>query len=88
MVTFGETGIISDKQFKKLIMDELGLSADDKFRLERASKFTEAKGNPKTMSVDLVHKNIEDRIANNDKMRDDVIKKIAKLMKQEGISDI
>lgn len=85
MVTFGETGIISDKQFKKLIMDELGMSTDDHFRLERVAKFSEAKGNPKTLKVDFVHKNIEERIAMSDKMRDDCIRKISKLMKQEGL---
>lgn len=62
------------------------MGADDHQRLERVAKFSEAKGNPKTLKVDYVHKNIEERIALSDKMRDDCIKKIAKLMKGEGLN--
>jgi Ca2+-binding EF-hand superfamily protein len=39
-----------------------------------------------TLKVELVLKNIEDRIENSQKMREDVIKKIAKNMKAEGIN--
>ena len=50
------------------------------------SGFSNLKTQEKSLKADFVLKNIEDRIAQSSKMRDDCIKKIAKLMIQKGLT--
>mmetsp|Transcript_5802 Transcript_5802/g.9262 ORF Transcript_5802/g.9262 Transcript_5802/m.9262 type:complete len:150 (+) Transcript_5802:2542-2991(+) len=85
-VTYGDTGIMSQKQFTRLVKDDLCLSENDLIRLLRVSGFSELKTKDRTMRVDLVQKNIEDRVAQSAKTRDECVRKVARLMKDQGMN--
>lgn len=85
-VSFSDSGMIWQKNFVGLIKNELGMSDSDQIKLLRVSGFAALKTQDKSLKMDFVLKNIEDRIAQSSKLRDDCVKKIAKLMKDEGIT--
>lgn len=62
------------------------MNDSDQIRLLRVSGFAALKTQDKSLKYEFVLKNIEDRIAQSAKLRDDCVKKIAKLMISEGIT--
>lgn len=60
------------------------MNDSDQFRLLRVSGFSALQSKDKNLKYEFVVKNIEERIAKSAKARDDCIKKVAKLMKDEG----
>ena len=76
-VTFSDSGIMNAKQFTVLINDQLNLSTNDQGKLQRVVGFASLKKDA-TLKIEIVQKNIEDRVEKSAKMRDDCIKKIVK----------
>ena len=72
-----DSSLISEKYFKMFILDQLHLEPNDLTKLNRVSKIDQLKRNG-TMPIDILVQNIEDRIAKSEKMRDKVIKDLAK----------
>ena len=62
------------------------MSDSDQIKLLRVSGYAALKTADKSLKVDFVIKNIEDRVAGSAKLREDCVKKIAKLMKDAGIT--
>lgn len=62
------------------------MSDSDQIKLLRVAGFAALKTADKALKWELVLKNIEDRIAQSDKLKEDCIKKIAKLMTNQGIT--
>jgi len=58
----------------------------DQLKLLRVSGFAALKTQDKSLKWEFVCKNIEDRIAQSAKMRDDCVKKVAKLMNEQGLT--
>ena len=76
-VTFSDSGIMNAKQFTVLINDQLNLSTNDQGKLQRVAGFASLKKDA-ALKIEIVQKNIEDRVEKSAKMRDDCIKKIVK----------
>lgn len=85
-VSFSDSGMLWQKHFVGLIKDELCMNDADQFKLLRVSGFAALQTKDKSLKWQMVLKNIEDRIAGSAKMRDDCIKKVAKMMLDNEIS--
>ena len=82
---FSDTGMLQQKRFIGFIKDELMMSDSDQIRLLRVAGYAALKTQDKSLKYEFVVKNIEDRIAQSAKLREDCIKKVAKLIKDAGL---
>ena len=60
--TYGDTGLISIKQFNKFVKEDLCMSDNDLLRLQRVSKFADLKTRDKIMQVETLLANFHDRV--------------------------
>ena len=83
-ISYGDTGIISQKQFTEFLQVDLRMSENDLMKLIKVAGFTKITSQNKTMRIDTVSKNLEDRVLQSQKLADDCIKQVAKSLKREG----
>ena len=62
------------------------MKENDVMRLIRVAGFTNLEKKDKLLEVEVIAKNLEDRVANSAKLREECIKKVADMMKQQGIT--
>lgn len=60
------------------------MSENDLMKLIKVAGFTKITSQNKTMRIDTVSKNLEDRVLQSQKLADDCIKQVAKSLKREG----
>lgn len=93
MATYKNTQMISQKQFEKLVLQELGMESIDLQKLLRVVNFNSSKKTgsdrtgsandaTQTLNIDLVYKRIMDRMQNLIKSRETTIRTVAKRMKE------
>lgn len=85
-ISFSDSNMIWQKHFVGFIKDELHMNDSDQIRLLRVSGFSALKDQTKGLKYELVLKNFEDRLAQSAQAREDCIKKVAKLMLNEGFT--
>jgi len=83
---FSESGMLLQKRFIGFIKDELMMSDSDQIKLLRVAGYAALKTQDKSLKYEFVVKNIEERVANSAKAREDAIKKVAKLIKDAGFT--
>jgi archaellum biogenesis protein FlaJ (TadC family) len=62
------------------------MSDSDQIKLLRVAGYAALTSQDKSLKYEFVVKNIEERIANSDKAKEDAIKKVAKLIKDAGFT--
>ena len=85
-VSWGGTEQLSQKQFMALIKEQLRMKDNDIIKLMKASGFSSLKDPSKPLPIDVVVNYLQDIVEKSAKNREDIVKKISKYMKDEGIN--